>query len=108
MHIVIRVDKESLKNSHQHLANEANMRGKYQPCSQVTFSLFYTAWKLSNISDDLTFMAQSTPSVNIAPLPPGHWLGIFNLFWKSCKCPTVGLKNRLPMPHLGATKCIFQ
>ena len=37
MHIVIR---ESLKKSHQHLANEANVCGKYQPCSQATFPLF--------------------------------------------------------------------
>ena len=82
MHIVIRVDKESLKKSHQQ-ANEANVCGKYQPCFQATFSLFYEAWKLSNISVDITFMAQSIPSVNIAPPPPpppGHLLGIFILF----------------------------
>ena len=71
MHIVIRVDKESLKKSHQH-ANEANVCSKYQPCSQAAFSLFYEAWTLSNISDDVAFMAQSIPSVNIAPPPPSH------------------------------------
>ena len=96
MHIVIRVDKESLKKSHQH-ANEANVCSKYQPCSQAAFSLFYEAWTLSNISDDVAFMAQSIPSVNIAPPPPlpppPGMLGICILFWKSCKCPTVGLKN---------------
>ena len=99
MHIVIRVDKESLKKSHQH-ANEANVCGKYQPCSQATFSLFYEAWKLSNISDDVAFMAQSVPSVNIAPPPttPGACLFCFG---KAANARQWGLKIGYQCPTSG-------
>ena len=37
---MIRVDKESVKNSQQHLGNDSNviLRNKYQPCFEATFS----------------------------------------------------------------------
>ena len=44
--LAIRVDKESVKNSQQHLGNKSNviLRRKYQPCFEATFSV---AWKRS-------------------------------------------------------------
>ena len=38
--LVIRVNKESVKNSQQHLGNEFNviLCNKYQPCFEATFS----------------------------------------------------------------------
>ena len=44
--LAIRVDKESVKNSQQHLGNGSNviLRNKYQPCFEATFS---EAWKRS-------------------------------------------------------------
>ena len=35
--------------------------------------------------------------------PPGIWQAFVILFWKSCKCPMVGLKSRVQMPHPGTT-----
>ena len=29
------------------------------------------------------------------------------LFWKSCKCPTVGLKNIVQIPHPGTTPKLY-
>ena len=39
-HYQFTIIKELVKNSQQHLGNEANVTAqKYQPCSQATFSL---------------------------------------------------------------------
>ena len=50
--------------------------------------------------DTGSFMAQSMPSV---PIPLCIWWAFVILFWKSFKCPTVGLKSRVQMPHPGTT-----
>ena len=56
-------------------------------------------------------MAQSIPSMPIPPPPPpqGICRVFVILFWKSCKCPTMGVKNGVQMPHPGKTpKLYFQ
>ena len=64
-------------------------------------------------------MAQSIPSVPSPP--PGHLSGVCEelviLFWKRCKCPgwgpafiqkpTVGLKNRVQIPHPRKTRKLY-
>ena len=54
-------------------------------------------------------MAQSIPSVPILPLPrpPGICGAFVILFWKSCKCPTVGLKNIVQIPHPWTTPKLY-
>ena len=49
-------------------------------------------------------MTQSIPS---APIPPGIFREFVILFWKSCKCPTVELKNRVQMPHPETTPKLY-
>ena len=49
-------------------------------------------------------MTQSIPS---APIPPGICRAFVILFWKSCKCPTVELKNRVQMSHPGTTPKLY-
>ena len=41
------------------------------------------------------------------PPPPGICRAFVILFWKSCKCPTVGLKNIVQIPHPGTTPKLY-
>ena len=72
-------------------------RDKCSKTSVVFKSLMFTTlMALLLIKGCLWLMAQSIPSV---PIP---WTFVI-LFWKSCKCPSVGLKNRVQIPHPGTT-----
>ena len=41
------------------------------------------------------------------PSPLGICRAFVILFWKSCKCPTVGLKNIVQIPHPGTTPKLY-
>ena len=41
-----------------------------------------------------------TQSIPRTPIPPGTCRAFAVLFWKSCKCPTVELKNKLLITYL--------
>ena len=41
------------------------------------------------------------------PHIPGICRTFVILFWKSCKCPTVGLKNIVQIPHPGTTPKLY-
>ena len=69
---------------------------------QVLSLMFTTLMALLLIKGCLWLMAQSIPSV---PIP---WSFVI-LFWKSCKCPTVRLENRVQIRHPATTpKLCFQ
>ena len=42
-----------------------------------------------------------------SPHPPGLCRAFVILFWKSCKCPTVGLKNIVQIPYPGTTPNLY-
>ena len=58
MLFVMQFDKELVKNSHQHLGNEANATLRY-------FLTFLEAWKLSNISNDANLIRIISVSFNL-------------------------------------------
>ena len=71
---------------------------------------YYILHKIDNFPDKI--LAQSIPSMPIPATPspaPGICRVFVILFWRSCKCPTMGLKNEVQLPHPGTTpKLYFQ
>ena len=53
------------------------------------------------------FHYRSVNSKRAHPPPPGICRAFVILFWKSCKCPTVGLENILLIPHPGTTPKLY-
>ena len=65
-------------------------------------------FKLSNLNSKLALtLGYLIPALNNSAL--GICWVFVTLFWKGCKCPTVGLRNGVQMPHSGTTpKLYFQ